>query len=77
MPDPIPVLTAKDSAELAAFREKDAYEKRISEIIAERRAICNGAIPDSMLRDIAITQIASDKANAAAEKAAAEVSAKK
>ena len=76
MADPVPVLSSKDSAELAAFRENAAYEKRIAEIIAERRAICNGAIPDSMLRDIAITQIASDKANAAAE-AAASTSAKK
>ena len=65
MADPAPVLTSKDSAELAAFRENAAYEKRIAEIIAERRSICNGAIPDSMLRDIAITQIAHDKAMAA------------
>jgi len=65
MADPAPVLTSKDSAELAAFRENAAYEKRISEIIAERRAICNGAIPDSMLRGIAITQIAHDKSMAA------------
>jgi hypothetical protein len=68
MADPIkpaPALPANEAAELAAFRENAAYEKRIAEIIAERRAICSGAIPDAMLRDIAITQIASDKANAA------------
>jgi len=76
MADPVPALSSKDSAELAAFRENAAYEKRIAEIIAERSAICNGAIPATMLRDIAITQIASDKAHAAAEKAA-ESSAKK
>ena len=71
MPDPVPALPQKDAAELAAYREKDAYEKRISEIIAERSSICNGAIPASMLRDIAISQIAHDK------KLAAESSAKK
>ena len=68
MADPIksaPALTPSESAELTAFRENAANEKRIAEIIAERRAICSGAIPDAMLRDIAITQIASDKVNSA------------
>lgn len=76
MAEPAPVLSSKDSAELAAFRANAEYEKRIAEIIAERRAICNGAIPDSMLRDIAITQIAHDK-RMAAEAAAESASAKK
>ena len=71
MPDPVPAMSSKESAELAAYRERDAYEKRIAEIVAERSAICNGAIPAAMLRDIAISQIAHDK------KLAAESSAKK
>lgn len=75
MPDPAPVLTQKDAAELAAFRANAEREKRIEADMARRRAICNGAIPDAMLRDIATASIAHDEQHAAKE--AAESSAKK
>ncbi len=75
MPDPTPVLTQKDAAELAAFRANAEREKRIEADTARRRAIRNGAIPDSMLREIATASIAHDDQHAAKE--AAESSAKK
>lgn len=75
MAEPAPVLTQKDAAELAAFRANAERDKRIEADMARRRTICNGAIPDAMLREIATASIAHDDQHAAKE--AAESSAKK
>lgn len=65
---PAQSLPAKEAAELAAFRANAAREKRISEIMAERSAICGGAIPEPMLRQIALAQVAHDEREAKAAK---------
>lgn len=65
---PSQTLPAKESAELASYRAKDAREKRIAEIMAERSAICSGAIHEPMLRQIALAQVAHDEREARAAK---------
>lgn len=83
MADPVkPIQTTlgdSERAQLEAFKAKEAREKRIQEIMQERSAICRGAIPEGMLRDIAISQIEHDEKNAAREAAdkAAKEAAKK
>ncbi len=64
-----PPLGNAERAQLEAFKAKEAREKRIQEIMQERSAICRGAIPEGMLRDIAIAQIEHDEKNAAREAA--------
>lgn len=79
MAETAPVLNQKDAAELAAFRANAERDKRIEADMARRRTICNGAIPDAMLREIATASIAHDERHAAEEAAeeAAKSSAKK
>lgn len=60
--------TASEKAELEAFRAKDKREKRILADMADRRAICQGMIPDNMLREISTRQIDDDDRKAAASK---------
>jgi len=68
MADPAPVLTSKDSAELAAYRARDEREKRIAADMAWRRDVCRGGIAENMLREMAEAQIAHDDREAAAAK---------
>jgi len=60
--------TASEKAELEAFRAKDKREKLVKAEIARRSAICQGAIPESMLREVAERQIDHDAKLAAESK---------
>lgn len=72
MADPIPQptkpISAADAAELAAFRAAAEREKLIDAEFIRRNQICNGMIPQAMLREIAARQVDEDAKRAAESK---------